>query len=572
MTVQGLAVFGSPAAHGPQGWAASFAEPAEIRTAGSLAEVRPLIEAAEAWAAAGAYAVLALAYEAAPAFDPALRVRPGGSFPLAWAARYAAPCPPPVTAGAFELGPWHENLERGDYLMAAAAVRELLGQGEAYQVNLTFSCQAGLQGDPLGLFLADAGHGGYQAFLDLGQSQVLCFSPELFFALRGDLLTTRPMKGTLARAPGADPASARAALAACPKNRAENVMIVDLLRNDLGRIAVTGSVDVTRMCEVETYPTVLQMTSTVTARRRPGVGLWQTLAALFPCGSVTGAPKIRAMEIIADLETAPRGLYCGALGWLSPGGDATFCVPIRTAVHRQGALSLGVGGGVTFDSQPAAEWDECLAKRAFLEPSFRLLETLRLDRGRFALLDGHLARLAKSAEQLSRPVDLCAARAALQGLAAARPKGRWRVRLLADAAGGIEVTAEPMGRLGGSAGPVGLAAEPVSAFDPWLRHKTTRREVYARALASRPDCRDVILWNERGEITEATIANVVLRLRGRLLTPAASCGLLPGVRRAALLDRGRVAEAVLTRQDLFRAEAVWLVNSLRGWRRAELRS
>lgn len=572
MIMEGLAVFGGRrTAHDPEGWIASFAEPTEVLAASCLADVHRVIEAAESWAASGAYAVLALAYEAAPAFDQALRVRSGSSFPLAWVARYTILSPPPSAANEFVLGPWRAQLGRLDYLQNVSAVRELLSRGEAYQVNLTFFSQAEFVGDPLGLFLATVGHGGYQAFLDLGHSQILCFSPELFFSLRGDVLTARPMKGTLARSPGVAPDTACESLVVCPKNRAENVMIVDLLRNDLGRIAVTGSVAVPQMFTVEIYPTVLQMTSTVTARRRRGVGLWQTLSALFPCGSVTGAPKIRAMEIIADQEIAPRGLYCGALGWLAPGGDATFCVPIRTAMHRQGVFTLGVGGGITFDSQPSAEWAECLAKRAFLESPFWLLETLRLDRGRFVLLEGHLARLAKSVDHLDRLVDMPAVHAALRRVADERSSGRWRVRLLVDAVGEIKITVEPLGRFGRGVVPVGLAAEPVRASNPWLSHKTTRREIYAKAMASRPDCEEVILWNERGEITEATTANVVLLIRGRLLTPAASCGLLPGVRRAALLDRGRVVEAVLTRHDLLCAEAVWLVNSLRGWRRVELR-
>jgi para-aminobenzoate synthetase/4-amino-4-deoxychorismate lyase len=327
---------------------------------------------------------------------------------------------------------------------------------------------------------------------------------------------------------------------------------------------------VERLFEVERYETVHQLTSTIRARPRAGTGLAGLFRALFPCGSVTGAPKVRTMQIIADLEDEPRGVYCGAIGIASP-GEAVFSVAIRTVVVdlAAGRAELGVGSGITWDSDAASEYRECLDKAAFTRRApndFRLLETLLHEPGTgFFLLDGHLSRLAGSAAHFGFRFDRAEVLHALhRGLGASTPQ---RVRLLLDRSGEATVESIP---LDPSPAPVrvAIAREPVDSRDPLLFHKTTRRAVYDERRASRPDCDDVLLLNERGELTESTIANLVVRLDGALWTPPLGSGLLPGVLRADLLSRGDIRERTLRPADLDRAQAVYLISSVRRWRRA----
>lgn len=381
------------------------------------------------------------------------------------------------------------------------------------------------------------------------------------------------MKGTRPRGRWTEEDDALAAeLLTSPKERAENLMIVDLLRNDAGRVSEFGSVRVERLFEVERYETVHQMTSTIRSRTRPDATLTDVFSALFPCGSVTGAPKVRTSEIIAEIEDGPRGAYCGAIGFASP-GEAVFSVAIRTLLidHARGEAELGVGSGVTYDSDAGAEYRECLAKAAFAHRppnDFRLLETLpwEPDDG-FFLLDGHLRRLARSAAYFGFRCDIDDVERRLDAAAEQAPRRSHRVRLLLDRDGRIEVECAP---LVSSPEPVrvGIAREAVDAREPLLFHKTTRRDVYERAAASHPDCDDVLLVNARGEVTESTIANVVVEMEGGRWTPPLECGLLPGVFRDQLLRRGEVRERILRPEDLARADAVWLVNSVRRWRRA----
>jgi para-aminobenzoate synthetase/4-amino-4-deoxychorismate lyase len=378
------------------------------------------------------------------------------------------------------------------------------------------------------------------------------------------------MKGTRPRGrfPAEDAALA-AELRASPKERAENLMIVDLLRNDAGRVAEFGSVRVERLFEAERYETVHQLTSTIRARVRTGLaGLF---GALFPCGSVTGAPRVRTMEILAAAEDEPRGVYCGAIGFASP-GEAVFSVAIRTVVvdRAAGRAELGVGSGITWDSDAAAEYRECLDKAAFTHHppnDFRLLETVLYEPGAgFFLLDGHLSRMAESAAYFGFRFDRVEVLRALH--ASLDANAPLRIRILLERTGAAEVQTAPVTHAH-SAARVALAAEPVDSRDPLLFHKTTRREPYDRRRAARPDCNDVLLVNERGELTESTLANLVVRLDGALWTPPLESGLLPGVLRAHLLARGEIRERVLHPGDLRRTDAIYLINSVRRWRRAE---
>jgi para-aminobenzoate synthetase/4-amino-4-deoxychorismate lyase len=455
-----------------------------------------------------------------------------------------------------------------------AGIHERIACGDTYQVNYTFPLLGASREDPLALFarLVAVQRPRHAAYVDLGRFAVASASPELFFERRGDQLRTRPMKGTAARGLTAQEDDARAAALRCsPKERAENLMIVDMLRSDLGRVAELGSVAVPALFEVERYPTLLQLTSTVSARSAaPLSGL---MRALFPCASVTGAPRESTMRLIAAHETAARGPYTGTLGWAGPGGSARWNVAIRTAVvdRRRGSLTFGVGSGIVADSVAAAERAECLLKaRILAQPPFALLETLAWLPGEgFRRLGGHLARLAASSAHFGFPLDGRAVELALRQ-AAARAAGPSRARLLLGPDGRVSVELSPLPPPAAAPLRVGLARQAVDPARAWLQHKTTRREAYDAARATRPDCDEALLWNERGEATEASTANVVFEIGGERVTPPVACGLLPGVERARLLARGRAREGVVRVADLRPGTRLWLVSALRGEREAVL--
>ena len=556
---------------------AAFAAPIAVLAATTPADVPALLAVVEAHARQGRWALGYVAYEAAGSFDAALRTRPGAAgLPCAQFAIYAQPAPQARRRSGFLCGAWRDALTRAEFDATLAGIRDDIVEGRYYQLNYTTRLAAPFLGDGLALHdaLRASQPDAHCAYLDFGRWRLCSASPELFFHWGAEnaqdrVLSSRPMKGTAARA--ADPDEDRAAaerLRRSPKECAENLMIVDLIRNDLARVARLGSVGVPALFTLEAWPTVWQMTSTVACRTRAGVGLAEVFGALFPCGSVTGAPKAAAMAAIAAREAWPRGAYCGAIGVVMPGGEALFDVGIRSVVvdAERGVAECGIGSGITLDSTAGDEWAEWRAKRAFLEracPEYRLLETLRLHRGRYWLRRGHLRRLARSAAALGYACDATRIEAALAAAAAHHPVDDWRARLLlaADGEPTIEVLPlDPTPR----APTVALAAAAVDSGDPRLRHKTTQRGLYDSLAVSAPGIFDSLLHNERGEATEFTRGNLVVDLRGRLLTPPLTSGLLPGVYREALLARRRIREQVLTLDDLRRADALWFVNSLRG--------
>ena len=403
------------------------------------------------------------------------------------------------------------------------------------------------------------------AICDDGERQILSLSPELFFDLTAEgRITAKPMKGTAARL--GDDGAERLALSASEKDRAENLMIVDLLRNDLSRIAEAGSVEVKNLFEVETYPTLHAMVSTVTARKRADAGPAELLKALFPCGSVTGAPKIRAMEILRELESSPRGAYCGAIGYFAPpekggGGSARFNVAIRTLTIAGGEGELGIGGGVVQDSRSESEYAECLLKARFFETArkpLQLIETLRFENG-FRRLEAHLARMENSALVFGLPFDRIAARKALDEAVAGRG-GALRVRLTLDEAGRYDAVAYELP----DKPPhwtYAISPQRVDSSDKLLRHKTNWREPYESEV-KRLGSDEVVFVNERGEITEGARSNIFVARGGVLLTPPLESGLLAGCLRAEMITDGRAREAPLTPDDLL--GEVYFGNSLRG--------
>ena len=559
-----------------EGWRRSFRDPNVVRVAHRTEDVFPLIEGAEAASKAGSWVALAISYEAAPAFDPALKVYPSGGFPLAWMAVFDEP-DATVREDSFKerfsLSDWEEPQGSEQYRRSIDAIRAHIERGDTYQVNFTFQLHGRFSGNPFSCFrtIGRSQGAAFSAYLDIGSHRILSFSPEIFFQRRGDKLITRPMKGTMPRGRWLEEDDERAEeLAASPKNRAENVMIVDLLRNDLGKVAVVGSVDVPDLFAVERLRRVLQMTSTVTATQRPGTTLCDILRALFPCGSVTGAPKVSTMAIIEELEAEPRGIYTGAIGLLEPSGDALFNVAIRTLVIEEGsrAASFGVGGGITWDSTVEGEYEECLLKARFLTepwPEFELLETLALENGVYSLLDRHLSRARSSAAYFAFHWDERGVAEALERTRASHPSGRWRVRLLVDSDGKCrteaQVLAEPTNRLLS----VKFAHRPIDERDPLLFHKTTALSRYDEELARSQPCDDVIFWNARGEVTESTVANIVLESGGKRWTPPKSAGLLAGTFRDELIEKGELFERTISKQELVDADSFALINSVRGW-------
>jgi para-aminobenzoate synthetase/4-amino-4-deoxychorismate lyase len=554
----------------------AFGRPLECLLARTPAEVAALLDRAHALAQQGRWCVGFVRYEAAIAFDPACRTHEADG-PMAWFAVYDQPVAWPAqrAAPAVPLA-WQGSLQRGAFEGAVQRIHLAITEGEVYQVNLTAPWHSRFDGDPMALFQAlhRAQPQAYAAFVDTGEEQVLSVSPELFFDWRNGRLLSRPMKGTAPRgATPEDDAALAAGLLASEKERAENLMIVDLIRNDLSRVAQPFSVQVPRLFERRAWPTVWQMTSDVTALTRPGTTLAEVFAALFPCGSITGAPKLRAMHWIRQLEAAPRGVYCGAIGVLQPGGAATFSVGIRTVVLCDGQARCGIGSGITIDAQAEAEWREWQHKAAFLQRAsqpFDLLQTLRLERGSYPALPLHLVRLAEAAGHFGRSFDEAAARQALQREAQAHPAGTWRVRLLVDGRGqaatqafALEATLQPVH--------VQLAAAPVTAPLEFLRFKTTLRQHYDAHAPVAGAAFDTLLWNADGEVTEFTRGNVLALLDdGRWITPPLRCGLLDGVGRALALQQGRAVEAVLRVDQLPRVRELRFVNALRGELRTTL--
>jgi len=563
---------------------AIFSQPECMLAAATIGKVPELLTKAEVYARSGHWVIGFVAYEAAAAFDAALRTHgaPPAGLPFALFAVYRDISTVSRPRGEHLNGVWLDDTPRGHFDAAVAQIKRGISEGSYYQVNYTTRLRAPFFGDGLSFFdsLRASQPSAYCAYLDFGQWQICSVSPELFFHWgayedAGRALTCRPMKGTAARHD--DPAhdrDAAQALQQSQKECAENLMIVDLVRNDLSRVARPGSVKVPQLFSIEAWPTVWQMTSTISCRTNAGTGLREVFRALFPCGSVTGAPRAAAMSAISALETTPRGVYCGAVGAVMPGGEALFSVGIRMPVINvapgvnvtPGVAECGIGSGITLDSKADNEYAEWLAKQAFLMrscPEYELLETLRLHQGRYWLLYGHMKRLARSALTLGFPFDEKRIAETLQAAACQHPAGQWRIRLCLSARGKASIEVLPLDAL--PASPlIALAIAPVASGNPWLRHKTTRRGLYAALMSERAEIIDTLLYNERGELTEFTRGNLVVELQGRLLTPATDCGLLPGVLREVLLTRKRVQEGIVTTDDLARANHVWFVNSVRG--------
>ena len=560
-----------------------FCDPCDTICVSHPEDVGPALDRIERAVHSGLHAAGFFSYEAASGLDPVLKTHVPGDFPLMWFGlfRHRKNIPAGTPNGRnYDLGAWRPSISRSAYDTALNRIRDLIIAGDTYQVNYSFRLRANFSGNSLSLYrdLCRAQRTDYAAYLDIGRFQILSASPELFFALKNGTLTTCPMKGTAPRGRWWKEDKARAKqLQKSEKDRAENVMIVDLLRNDLGRISKAGSVKVPALWHVEHYETLLQMTSTVTSRVRYDVRLRELVTALFPCGSVTGAPKVRTMEIIKEVEQAARGIYTGSIGYLSPGGDMVFNVAIRTVCidRKTGIAEFGVGSGITSDSSSDGEYEECLTKARLLaaqQPAFDLFETLRYDsKNGFFLLNRHIGRIEASARYFGFAFDRSSVLSALKNAVSNLGKSPHRVRLVLSRNGCVQVETAPLKNTSQKrALSACISPLPVASRDPLLFHKTSRREPYTSRLDMYPMCEEIILINERGEATECSIGNLVAKLDGLYVTPPISCGLLGGTFRAKLISRGKLTKRVLKVNDLKRAEALYMINSVRKWTRLKL--
>jgi len=562
------------------GRARLYRDPAEIIETRDPDEVRACLERLRE---AEAHLAGFIAYEAGHALEPKLAPLavqpPGEAPPLLWFARFGgveevdaeALLPDPESAWAGRPQP---TIARSDYERTVAEAKAHIGAGDIYQANLTFAAAVPTLGDPLALYAAirARARSGHCALVFTGAHWLLSFSPELFFTLERGLLTARPMKGTAVRCKDrAEDKEAARALREDPKQRAENLMIVDLLRNDLSRVSRPGSVEVPDLFAIETYPTVHQMTSTVTAELAAGLGPVDVIQAIFPCGSITGAPKIRAMEIIAGLERTPRGVYTGSIGTIAPDGAAAFNVAIRTLVLKAGEREavIGLGSGIVADSIAADEWRECLAKGAFVESgrSFDLIETMRFDPDEGVVdLERHITRMKASAEALDFQFDRHHVRNELQA-ATFRLKQLTKLRLLLSPSGAIAIESRTLPSPPEEPVTVALVERSVGRDDFRLGHKTSDRGFYDSPRVA-ANTFEVAFIDSEGFLTEGSFTNLFVEREGTLLTPPLDRGLLPGILRARLIEEARAEEADLRPEDL---EAGFLIgNAARGLIRARL--
>ena len=556
-----------------------YSNPFEIVTARTRDEVPSLLESLRAANARGLHVAGFLAYDAGAALLPHLETPADGL--LGWFGLFkhyqefeldvlASNLPDPSGAWLSALRP---QITRADYSKAFAAVQEYIAAGDIYQANLTFPLSAEYAGDPLALYAAlrPRAAAGYGGVIWTGERHYLSFSPELFFALKGARVTTKPMKGTAPRRadPIADAAEAET-LRTDPKQRAENLMIVDLLRNDLSRVCEAGSVAVPELFHIESYPTVHQMTSTVTGILPEGDDAIDVIEALFPCGSITGAPKIRSMQIIGEVETAARGIYCGSIGRIDANGDAAFNVAIRTFTlcDKAKTVSLGLGSGVVADSDEAAEWAECLAKGDFAKVGgygFDLIETMRFEPAHGILrLELHLERMKASAQTFDFEFDRHAVRNQLHA-ATFHLHALSKIRLLLSKSGAVAIEIRSFAD-GTEPWRVAVVALPVDSSDFRLRHKTSDRAFYDETrMASGAD--EVLFTNADGYLTEGSITAIFVEREGMLLTPTLSRGALPSVLRSELIGQGKAIEADLRPDDL--PADFFIGNSVRGLIRAK---
>lgn len=547
----------------------TFRNPQDIIVATTIDEVLPSLKKIQDAVNNGYYAAGYLSYEAAPAFDQAFQVNGNQKMPLLWFGIFDKPVNERLPSNKpFHTSMWHTQTDTDEYNHSIDKIKQHIAGGNTSQVNYTVRMHSQLYGDSIAYYkhLVEAQSANYSAYLDIGDFTILSASPELFFHLKDRKITTKPMKGTIGRGKTDDEDQANASwLYHSEKNRAENEMIVNVMKDELAKIARPGTVKVPHMFSIEKYPTVYQLTSTVTAEIPPNKSILDIFKALFPCGSITGSPKVNTMEIIKELETSPREVYCGTIGYITPNQEAIFNIPIRTVLidNKTGNATYGVGGGITQASLNGEEYEEVLTKAKILDVNqdFQLLESLALVKGEYFLLNNHLQRLKHSADFFQFDLEMERIEKSLLEFAVSHNNSQWKIRLLVSHDGSITLESDELTSTVVPA-EVRLAGEPIDQEDLFLYHKTTNRMVYERLMKSSSD---VLMWNSKKEVTEFTIGNVVCELDGNLYTPPVESGLLPGTYRKVLIEKGTIKERTIMLEDIPKCSGIWLINSVRKW-------
>ncbi|MFS9297966.1 aminodeoxychorismate synthase component I [Streptococcus oralis] len=548
----------------------TFTQPIKELKTRDLAEVADLLAQVESYQEQGYYVVGYVSYEAAPAFEEKLAVHKLpllGEYLLYFTVHDRVEISPiPLTYEEVDLpSNWYELTSAADYEKAIAQIHHHLRQGDTYQVNYTVQLKQDLSANPFAIYncMVVEQEAGYNAYVEHDEMAVISMSPELFFEQNDRELTTRPMKGTTKRGLTDDEDLKEAAwLEQDPKNRSENMMIVDLLRNDMNRISEVGSEHVERLCQVEQYSTVWQMTSTIKSQLRPDVDLVTIFRSLFPCGSITGAPKIATMEIIKNLEPQPRGVYCGTIGLLLPNGRRIFNVAIRTIQLYKGQAIYGVGGGITWDSTWESEYREVHQKAAVLyrkQARFKLITTGKISQKSLLFEDQHLERLTKASRYFAYPFDPEELRQKIEEeCQSCEVNQDYRLRISLNKSGEIELSRQILTPLSLSFCKAKLCLQKADLQQAFTYFKTTHRPHLSLGE------QEIIYHNAAGELLETSIGNLVLKIAGKLYTPPTNLGILSGIYRQHLLERGQVEEKVLTLKDLAQAEDIYGCNAVRG--------
>lgn len=550
-----------------------FMNPIKILCARTVDEVVPCLEAIDKEVNNGFYAAGYLSYEAASAFEQSNLASKINDLPLLWFGIYKEPIRKTLeSSGNFKTDHWNPTVSIDEYYNNIDKIHAYIKNGQTKQVNYTIQLETSFTGDPIAFYKqleqAQAAH--YTAFIDIDDFSILSASPELFFQVKDNKIMTRPMKGTIGRGKTYEEDLQNANwLKHSKKNQYENQLIVDLMKTELAKIAIPHTIAVPQQYEIEKYPTVYQMTSTITADMQPDILFSDIFKSLFPCGSITGFPKSNTMDIISKLEKNQRGIYCGAMGWITPNKEAVFNVPIRTVLidkEKERAI-YGVGGGITKDSIKEEEYKEILVKAKLLtknEQPFQLLESLGLINGEYIVFNEHIKRLTTSAAYFDFNINIKNIISALNKLIKKHGVGQWKVRLLLEMTGDFSIDVEELTKnFEGFTST--LAKEAVPSKNIFLYHKTTNREIYTKHKIEHNHLFDVLLWNENQEVTEFTMGNIVVEIEGKLYTPPIESGLLAGTFREHLLQKGIIKERKIFIDELSNCENIWFINSVRKW-------
>lgn len=552
-----------------------FTQPEAVIVAENIQDVKRCFKKVEKAVNNGYYVAGYISYEATYALYDVQQNTVPNKLPLLWFGVFQQPTFDEIdTSEQFSIGKWNILETKEKYNESLQLIKDAIYDGVTEQVNYTVQFEARFNGDGFTYYnqLKNAQRAKYNAYLDIGAFQILSASPELFFQINDGVITVKPMKGTIHRGKTfAEDNENKRWLQTSHKNREENKLITQLMKNELEKVAHEETIDIKEIYKVEKYPTVFQMTSTITGNVLPHMSTIDILKQLFPAGSISGIPKRETLQLISELESYPREVYCGAIGYITPENNAVFNVPIRTATIdiNNHIIRYGSGGAITKHSIAEEEYKEVLTKTKILnwqQKPFQLLETFGLYDGKYLVFDEHIQRLNCSAKYFDFDINLLQIKERLLQLASKYQNGTWRVRLLVYIDGNCQLEIEPLRATINTK--VQLANQPINKENIFLYHKTTNRTAYEKLV--RDNVFDVLLWNEKDEVTEFTIGNIVVEINGELLTPPVQCGLLPGTFREMLLQAGKVKEEKIYKNDLRKCSNIWLINSVRKWVKVSL--